>query len=470
MPDAPVPTSLQTIVALSKARGFVFPGSEIYGGLANTWEYGPMGVELKRNIMELWWKRFVHERQDMVGLDSSIILHPRTWKASGHVDNFADAMVDCKSCNTRTRADHLIEKFFESKGDPRKVEGKTVEELQAIVEEQKIPCPQCKERDWTPVRKFNQLFETSIGIIVGEGSKAYLRGETAQGIFLAFKNIVDSSRVRLPFGVGQMGKSFRNEITMGNFIHRTLEFEQAEIEYFFDPEKTEWEPLYEDWKRRMFDFVVNDLGTNPEHLRWRPHEDEERSFYSKRTEDLEYQFPYGFEELWGLAYRTDYDLTQHETFSGKDLTITDPDTQAKIRPHVIEPAVGVNRLMLLTMLEAYREEGEGDKRRVVLGLKPKLAPYKAAVFPLLKNKPPLVERARKLADELRRDYPIAWDERGNIGKRYYSQDEIGTPLCITVDFQTLDDDTVTIRDRDTMQQERVPASEVHARIAEMLRS
>lgn len=455
-----MPGTLQQIVALSKNRGFVYPGSEIYGGLANTWEYGPMGVELKRNIINLWWKRFVHERSDMVGLDSSIILHPNVWKASGHADGFSDALIDCKECKRRTRADHLLEGYFEGKGQSVVVEGKTEAELDALIQGEKVPCPNCGKFSWTPVRKFNLLFKTSIGIVPESESLAYLRGETAQGIFVAFKNILDSTRVKLPFGVGQTGKSFRNEITMGNFIHRTLEFEQAEIEYFFDPEKTSWEPLFEEWKEQMWSFVTKDLGIAAEHLRWREHGDEERSFYSKRTEDLEYEFPYGFKELWGIAYRTDYDLSQHAKHSGKDLVYVDPETGKKIVPHVIEPAVGINRLMLMTMLEAYREEGEGDKKRVVLALPPALAPYRVAVFPLLKNKPELVEKARAIFNDLRRNLPVVWDDRGNIGKRYYAQDEIGTPWCVTVDFDTLVDDTVTLRNRDTAEQVRVKAGEL----------
>jgi glycyl-tRNA synthetase len=443
--------TMEKIVSLAKRRGFVFPGSEIYGGLANSYEYGPMGVELKKNIQDLWWQEFVRSRRDMVGLDSSIILHPKVWEASGHVAGFADAMIDCKQCKTRTRADHLIENYFESKEEAIKVEGKSEEEMNAIIQERKIPCPACGKFDWTPVRKFNLLFETSIGIVPEDQSKAYLRGETAQGIFVSFKNVIDSTRVRLPFGVGQLGKSFRNEITKGNFIFRTLEFEQAEIEYFFDPEASNWEELFETWKKDMWRFVTKDLGVDETRLRWRVHDDEERSFYSKRTEDMEYKFPFGFKELWGLAYRTDYDLSQHMKFSGQDIRYTDPMTQKKFLPHVIEPAVGVNRLMAMVLLDAYREDGD----RTYLALPPKLAPYKAAVFPLLANKPQLVELAEKIYTDLKQEFMIAWDDRGNIGKRYYAQDEIGTPFCITVDFDSLEKGDVTIRDRDTGEQTRV---------------
>lgn len=447
---------MEKIVALAKRRGFVYPGSEIYGGLANSYEYGPVGVALKRNIQNEWWRTFIEERADMVGLDSSIILHPKVWEASGHVSGFSDAMVECKKCHTRTRADHLIENHFEAKNESITVEGKKESELDAIIAENKIRCPVCGAFDWTPVRKFNLLFETHVGIVPEAQSKVYLRGETAQGIFVAFKNIIDSTRVKLPFGVGQLGKSFRNEITKGNWIFRTLEFEQAEIEYFFDPEVTEWRPLFEQWKKDMETFITGTLGVAGENLRWREHGDEERSFYSKRTEDLEYKFPFGFKELWGLAYRTDYDLNQHLKFSGVDLSYTDAEGK-KFVPHVIEPAVGVNRLMAMVMLDAYREDGE----RVYLKLPPRIAPYKAAVFPLLANKPALVEKAREVFDSLRTRFPVVWDDRGNIGKRYYAQDEIGTPFCVTIDFDTLgeggDDkkNTVTVRDRDTGAQERV---------------
>lgn len=451
---------MEKIVALAKRRGFVYPGSEIYGGLANSYEYGPIGVELKRNIQNEWWRTFIQERGDMVGLDSSIILHSRVWEASGHVSGFSDAMIECKKCHTRTRADHLVENYFEEKNESMSVEGKKESELDEIIRKNGIKCPVCGSFDWTPVRKFNLLFETHVGIVPEAQSKVYLRGETAQGIFIAFKNVVDSTRVKLPFGVGQLGKSFRNEITKGNWIFRTLEFEQAEIEYFFDPEIADWKELFGRWKNDMETFITEKLGVRKEYLRWREHGDDERSFYSKRTEDLEYKFPFGFKELWGLAYRTDYDLNQHMKFSGVDLSYTDPVSGRKFVPHVIEPAVGVNRLLAMVMLDAYSEDGD----RVYLKLKPAIAPYKAAVFPLLANKPALVEKARAIYDELRKMFSVAWDDRGNIGKRYYAQDEIGTPFCITVDFDTLGEggderrETVTVRDRDTGDQERVSVS------------
>lgn len=456
--------NLEKIVALCKRRGFIFPGSEIYGGLANTYDYGPMGVELLRNIQNLWWEQFIHQRDDMVGLDASIISSHKVWDASGHTASFADAMIDCKNCKLRKRADHLIEDYFESVSKDQKVEGLGTEELDQIIKDEKIPCPKCGKFEWTAVRKFNQLFPVKLGIVEGDDSLAYLRGETAQGIFINFKNVLDSTRVRLPFGIGQIGKSFRNEITMGNSIFRTIEFVQAEIEFFFDPETTDWEKLYQNWKEEMWSFVTDTLKIQPENLRWRAHTDEERSFYSKRTEDLEYRFPWGFKELWGLAYRTDYDLTQHMKHSGKDLMIVDPETGKKITPHVIEPAVGVNRLMLMILCDAYVELED----RVMLKLDPRIAPYRVAVFPLLANKEELVEKARGVYNKLKANFPVAWDARGNIGKRYAAQDEIGTPWCVTVDFDTLEDESVTIRNRDTATQERIKIEELEKFIREQI--
>jgi len=443
---------MEKIIALCKRRGFIYPGSEIYGGLANTYDYGPAGAELLRNIRNLWWDNFVHKRDDIVGLDASVISHQEVWKASGHTSGFADAMIDCKNCKYRMRADHLIENKIKEK-----VEGKSIGELEEIIKNNpKITCPNCGKHDWTSVRKFNLLFPVNLGIVEGDQSLAYLRGETAQGMFINFKNVVDSSRVRLPFGIAQLGKSFRNEITPGNSVFRTLEFEQGEIEYFFDPEISNWQELFEDWKKIMWEFITKKLGINEENLRWREHDEKERSFYSKKTEDLEYKFPFGLKELWGIAYRTNYDLTQHGKFSNKDLSITDPQTGKKIIPHVIEPAVGINRMLLMILSDSYTEE----KDRVVLKLNPKLAPYKAAVFPLLANKPELVEKAKKIYHDLRKNFVTVFDGRGNIGKRYFAQDEIGTPFCITVDFETLENDTVTVRDRDTTKQERVKISDL----------
>lgn len=501
---------MDKIVALAKRRGFIYPGSEIYGGLANTYDYGPVGTELLRNIKNLWWINFVQKRADIVGLDSGIISHHKIWEASGHVAGFADAMIDCKNCKARMRADHLLENFIESMDDnirqeiisayggknkelahalkTGKVEGLPVATLENIranfsnLAKNQLVCPNCGENDWTTIRKFNLLFPVQLGIVEGEQGMGYLRGETAQGIFINFRNVVDSTRVRLPFGIGQIGKMFRNEITAGNSVFRTIEFEAGEIEYFFDPQATDWEKLFEEWKKAIWEFVTKQLGIQEKNLRWREHEDEERSFYSKRTEDLEYQFPFGTKELWGLAYRTDYDLTQHMNASKKELMAVDPQTQKKILPHVIEPAVGMTRLLLMVLVDAYVEEdpstgpstghstlrdepsGSDSKSsgqgRTVLKLAPKLAPYKVAVFPLLANKEELVKKARDVFSSLSPEFMTAFDDRGNIGKRYLSQDEIGTPWCVTVDFQTLEDGTVTVRDRDTTQQERVAVEDL----------
>ena len=450
---------LAKIVALAKRRGFIYPGSEIYGGVANTYDYGPVGVELLRNIRNLWWENFVHRRDDIVGLEGSLISHQEIWKASGHTSGFADALIDCKNCKLRMRADHLIEDSLE-----KSVEGLSTEELDSIVSENKIACPNCGKSDWTKVRKFNLLFPVHLGIVEGDQSLAYLRGETAQGMFVNFKNVMESNRVKLPFGIAQLGKSFRNEITPGNSVFRTLEFEQGEIEFFFDPDESNWEELYEVWKKDMWEFIIKTIGIKEENLRWRTHSDEERSFYSKRTEDLEYRFPFGFKELWGLAYRTDYDLGAHEKGSGKDLKVVDSQTGKKVLPHVIEPAVGINRIFLMALSDAYIEE----ENRTVLKLSPKLAPFKAAVFPLLANKPELVAKAKEIYNDLSQSFYINFDARGNIGKRYLAQDEIGTPYCITVDFDSLEDDAVTIRDRDTMEQQRMKVSELRTFLTQKL--
>ena len=490
---APKNETMDKIVSLAKRRGFFYPGSEIYGGLANTYDYGPVGTEPLRNIKNLWWKYFVQQRSDMVGLDAGIISHHKIWEASGHVAGFADAMIDCKNCKARMRADHLIEGYYDEqlkiqeendklgkgsyvpifvvdeenwisniidkKTRNYQIEGLSTAKLQEVIERFKIKCPNCGKNDWTAIRKFNQLFPVQLGIVQGEGGMGYLRGETAQGMFINFRNVVDSNRVRLPFGIAQIGKGFRNEITPGNSIFRTIEFEMGEIEYFFDPETTNWEEAFEKWKSSMWEFVTKHLGILETNLRWREHTDEERSFYSTRTEDLDYKFPFGFKELWGLAYRTNYDLTQHSTVSKKDLTITDPYTQKKILPHVIEPAVGLTRLLLMVLIDAYTEEGTSaggsEGKRTVLKINPKIAPYKVAVFPLLANKEELVGKAQEIYNELKQHFMVTFDARGNIGKRYMAQDEIGTPWCVTVDFDSLDDGTVTIRDRDTMKQERI---------------
>jgi glycyl-tRNA synthetase len=450
MPNA---TTLEQIVSLSKRRGFVYPTSEIYGGLANSYDYGPLGAQLLKNIRDLWWKRFIEDRPDMVGLDSAIIQHPQTWVASGHVDAFTDPLVEDKVTHKRYRADHLVEQWLEKNPDQEAllVEDMSTLDLGELISKHKILSPDGNAV--TSPKDFNILFETAIGSVSGEKSKAYLRGETAQGIFTNFKQILDSSRVRLPFGVGQIGKSFRNEITTGQFVFRTLEFEQAEIEYFFNPLSQDWSKLLDAWKDSMWNFVTIDLGVSPKNLRWRRHTDKERSHYSRDTYDLDYRFPFGWKELWGVAYRTDYDLKQHAKFSGQALEYRDPNTSEVFVPHVIEPALGLSRAFLMLLTEGYFEDE--DNQRTALKLKPSLAPYAAAVFPLLKNKPELIATARSIYEMLRLEFRVAWDDRGNIGKRYLYQDEIGTPFCITVDFESLDDNALTVRSRDTGKQVRV---------------
>lgn len=453
-------TKQQKIISLSKRRGFVFPGSEIYGGLANIYDFGPLGVLMIRNIIDAWWENFVTKRSDMYGLDTSVLMSPKVWEASGHTQSFTDVLIDCKNCKTRTRADQLIEDYFESIGEKRSVEGQPAEVLAEIINDKKIPCPKCGAFEWTTPRKFNLLFETHIGIVPENQSLAYLRGEIAQGMFVNFANVVDTMRPKLPFGIAQAGKAFRNEITLGNFIFRTLEFNLAEFEYFFNSKNQNWEDLFEYWKKEMFDWIVS-LGVDKDKLRWRTHTDLERAHYSKNTEDLDYEFSFGFKEMFGLAYRTDYDLKNHIEKSGADLYYTDPNTNEKIIPHVIEPTFGINRVFLVLLDNAYEEDGE----RVVLKLHKKIAPYRVAVFPLVRNKPELVEKARSVySNLLNSGISTAWDDRGNIGKRYLSQDEIGTPSCITIDYQTLEDNTVTIRDRDTTNQTRTQIKDISAHI------
>ena len=389
------------------------------------------------------------------------MLHPETWVASGHVASFTDPLVEDKETHKRYRADHLIEQWLAANPgqDDVAVEDLTLAEMGEFIERNKVLSPEGNEI--SKPKAFNILFESAIGAVEGEKSKVYLRGETAQGIFSNFRQIIDSSRVRLPFGVGQIGKSFRNEITTGQFVFRTLEFEQAEIEYFFDPEQSEWEPIFKDWQDAMWKFVTKTLGIQEENLRWRQHSDKERSFYSKETYDLDYQFPFGFQELWGIAYRTDYDMQAHLKHSGRKLEYIDSQQGGKrIVPHVIEPALGINRVFLMLLCDAYWEDEENN--RTVLRFKPSIAPYKVAVFPLLKNKPELVEKARSIFNDLLDHMTVTWDDRGNIGKRYYYQDEIGTPFCVTVDFDSLEDDAVTVRERDSATQERVKVSDLLA--------
>ncbi|MEX0896249.1 MAG: glycine--tRNA ligase [Patescibacteria group bacterium] len=453
--------SLDTIVALAKRRGFVFPTSSIYGGLANSYDYGPAGTEVLRAIRDSWWRFFITSREDMVGIDSQILLHPKTWVASGHVTAFNDPLVEDCVTHKRYRADHLIEEWAERSTENReKISGELedlkIEDMAQLLADEKILSPE--GNPLTEPKLFNLLFETAIGSVSGEKSVVYIRGETAQGIFTNFHHILDSTRIQLPFGVGQIGKSFRNEVTTGQFVFRTLEFEQAEIEYFFNPAETAWEPLFATWKEQLWKFVTEVLGINPDRLRWRDHTDTERSHYSKATVDLEYHYPFGWKELWGLAYRTDYDLKQHMEHSGESLEVINSQTGEKTIPHVIEPAVGINRLFLMVLLDAYREDTE--KNRVLLSLPNQLAPYQVAIFPLVKNKPELVDAARTIYEAVKQQYRVAWDDRGNIGKRYLAQDEIGTPFCITVDYQSLEDDTVTIRNRDTADQERIAVANV----------
>jgi glycyl-tRNA synthetase len=445
--------TLEKIIALAKRRGFVYPTSELYGGLTSSYDYGPLGAGLLRNIRNLWWDEMVTRRKDMLGIDTQILLHPQTWVASGHVGAFNDPLVEDTVTHKRYRADHLIAEWLarHPQAEEIVVENLSLEAMAALIERLNVASPE--GNPVLPPRAFNIMFQTAIGVVEGEKQPVYLRGETAQGIFTNFHNLLSSTRLQLPFGVGQIGKSFRNEITSGQFVFRTLEFEQAEIEYFFDPQSSDWQALFEDWRAAMWRFVAGAMGIREENLRWRRHSDQERSHYSRETYDLEYNFPFGFKELWGIAYRTDFDLRQHAEHSGRDLRYTDPRSGRQFLPHVIEPAVGINRLLLMALCDAYWEDAANQ--RVVLRLKPALAPYKAAVFPLLKNKPELVAKAGDVFEQVARRLASTWDERGNIGKRYYSQDEIGTPFCVTIDFQTLEDETVTVRQRDSMKQERV---------------
>ncbi len=447
---------LQKVISLCKRRGFVFPGSEIYGGLANTYDFGPLGVILKKNISDVWWNYFVSSRPNIYAVDTCNLMSPKIWEASGHTASFTNILIDCINCKYRTRADHLIEDGVKDIGN---VEGCPLEELDKIIQENKLVCPKCGKSEWTKCRHFNQLFETKIGIITTGQDKAYLRGELAQGMFVNFKNVLDSMRPKLPFGIAQVGKAYRNEITMGKFTFRTLEFDLAEFEYFVNP--PDWESGFEYWKTEMWKFALS-VGLKEDNLRWREHSKDELSHYSKRTEDLEYKFPWGFKEMWGLAYRTDFDLRNHMEKSGVDLRYQDPTTNEKFVPHVLEPTFGISRLFTILLVSAYSEDIDG---RVILKLDKKISPYQVAVFPLVSNKPELVEKARQIyADLLKQGIRVAWDDRGNIGKRYLSQDEIGTPACVTVDYQTLEDDTVTLRDRDSKEQIRLISKEITTRI------
>ena len=458
--------TMEKIVALCKGRGFVYAGSEIYGGLANTWDYGPLGVELKNNIKSAWRKKFIQENKYNVGLDSAILMNPQTWIASGHLGGFSDPLMDCRECKTRHRADNLIEDF-----DGTNVAGWSNEQMMAYINEKNIPCPDCGKHNFTDIRQFNLMFKTFQGVTEDTKNELYLRPETAQGIFVNFANIQRTTRKKLPFGVAQVGKSFRNEITPGNFIFRVREFEQMELEFFCKPDTDlEW---FAYWRAYCRDFLYS-LGIKEENLRLRDHEKEELSFYSKATTDFEYLFPFGWGELWGIADRTNYDLSRHIEVSGKSLEYFDPDTNEKYIPYVIEPSLGVERLFLTVVTEAYDEEIVDEAKndvRTVLRLHPYLAPFKACILPLSKKLSP---KAQEIYDELSKYFLVDFDEAGSIGKRYRRQDEIGTPLCITVDFGTVGDDNtpadncVTVRDRDTMEQVRIPIDSLKAYIDEKI--
>ena len=456
--------TMDKIVALCKTRGFIFPGSEIYGGLANSWDYGPLGVEFKNNVKRAWWKKFVQESRYNVGLDSAIIMNPEAWVASGHVGGFSDPLMDCKQCKARHRADKLIEDYAFQNGTDDNPAGWTFEEMANYIKEKDIACPLCGGKQFTDIKKFNLMFKTFIGVTEDSTNTVYLRPETAQGIFVNFPSVQRSMRKKLPFGVCQIGKSFRNEITPGNFVFRTREFEQMELEFFCKPgTDLEW---FAYWKDYCHKFLLN-LGMKDENLRLRDHDPEELCFYSKATTDFEFLFPFGWGELWGIADRTDYDLGQHEKHSGKDMTYFDQETGEHYTPYVVEPSLGADRVALAFLVDAYDEEelAPGDVR-TVLHLHPALAPVKAAVLPLSKK---LSEKALELYDELSKEFVTDFDETGSIGKRYRREDEIGTPFCITYDFETENDGCVTVRDRDTMGQVRIPLGEVKAYISERLK-
>lgn len=453
--------TMEKLVAYCKQYGFIFQGSEIYGGLANTWDYGPLGKELKENIKRCWWKRFIQENRYNYGLDAAILMNPEVWVASGHVASFADPLIDCKKCKTRHRADKLIEEFTNGKetGD-----GWSNEKLEAYIRDNNIVCPNCGKSDFTPIRQFNLLFETHMGVTDDVKSKVYLRGETAQGIFVNFNNVCRSMRAKVPFGIGQTGKSFRNEITPGNFIFRTREFEQMELEFFCKPgTDLEW---FNYWKQYCLNFL-EDLGLKAENLRYRDHEKEELCFYSKATTDVEYKYPMGWGELWGIADRTDYDLSVHEKHSKTDLKYLDPETNEKYLPYVIEPSVGVDRLLLAILVDAYHEEELENDTREVLKINPALAPYKVNVLPLAKKYHS--EKALEVYNMLAKNFMTSYDESGSIGKRYRRADACGTPFCVTIDDETINNNTVTVRYRDTMEQVTLKLDELVDYIEERVR-
>ena len=460
--------SMEKIVNLCKGRGFIFPGSEIYGGLANTWDYGPLGVELKNNIKRAWWQKFVTENKLNVGLDAAILMNPQTWVASGHLAGFSDPLMDCKECHERFRADKLIEDWVQENNFtlPKPIDAFSHEEMKAFVEEHNILCPTCKKHNFTDIRQFNLMFKTFQGVTEDAKNTVYLRPETAQGIFTNFVSVQRTSRKKVPFGIAQIGKSFRNEITPGNFIFRVREFEQMELEFFCKPgTDLEW---FSYWRSFCRDWLLA-IGLNEDRIRLRDHDPEELCFYSKATTDFEFLFPFGWGELWGVADRTDYDLTQHQTVSGKDLSYFDQEANERYIPYVVEPSLGVERTVLAVLCNAYDEQvvdSEKNDIRTVLHLHPTLAPFKCAILPLSKK---LSEKADELYSELIKSFPVDYDDAGSIGKRYRRQDEIGTPYCITIDFDTLEDNAVTIRDRDTMEQVRLPIAEVKNYILEKIK-
>ncbi len=445
---------MEKIVSLAKRRGFVFPSSEIYGGFAAVYDFGPYGVELAKNIREAWWTAMVRDHDNIVGLDSAIFMHPKVWEASGHVGGFSDPLAECRKCQTRSRVDHLLEEI-----GVQADEKMTESEINILFDEHKskIACPKCGQKEWSEAKNFNLLVESNLGDFTGTGeNKTYLRGETCQGIYINFKNVLDSTRVKVPFGIAQIGKAFRNEITARQFIFRKREFEQMEMQFFVHP--SEAEQFYNEWKEKRMQYYI-DLGIKKDNLKW--HEHENLVFYAKAAWDIEYRYPFGFKELEGVHNRSDYDLTQHSKFSQVDLSYRDPMTNEKFMPWIVETSVGLDRTFLAVLCDAYTEEevSEGDTR-IVLKLPKKLAPVEVAVFPLMKNKPELIAKAREVYDMLRKDMRVEFDDNGNVGKRYRRQDEIGTPACITIDFDTLEDNTVTVRDRDSMEQSRVAIAEL----------
>ncbi|MBP3595958.1 MAG: glycine--tRNA ligase [Clostridia bacterium] len=456
--------SMDKIVNLCKSRGYIYPGSEIYGGLANTWDYGPLGSELKNNVKMAWKRKFIQENQYNVGLDAAILMNPETWVASGHVNSFADPLLDCKECKTRHRADKLIEEWAHNKGQDMIADGMPDDELVKFIQENEIPCPNCGSKNFTGIRKFNLMFKTFQGVTEDSKAELFLRPETAQGIFVNFKNVLRTTRRKLPMGIAQIGKAFRNEITPGNFIFRIREFEQMELEFFCKPgTDLEW---FEYWRNFCKEWLLN-LGIKEENIRLRDHEQDELIFYSKATTDIEFLFPFGWGELWGIADRTDYDLSRHIEHSRQDLSYQDVENNEKYIPYVIEPSLGADRMTLALLCNAYEEQKiSEDDTRTVLHLHPAIAPFKVAVLPLSKK---LSEKATEIYQELSKEFMCDYDEAGSIGKRYRREDEIGTPYCITVDFDTLEDNMVTIRDRDTMEQVRIEIDKVKDWVNEKLK-